>query len=217
MKYTLPKILPGKRALIAGRTGSGKTVGATWLLSRSPGYWLVLDKKHDELLGSIGPHVGLESNYSEAWKTSRVLIVRPETSDPKVLDAWIGNLSENWERVGLYIDELYFVHIQGRAGDGLVGWLTRGRSHKQSFIGLTQRPAWISKFCFSEADYLGEFSLSLQDDRKRMYEFTGKPEMLIDLQPRAWNWYDVSRNRLTRYGPVPFNLQRRFPHNENRS
>ncbi len=208
---TLPRVLPGERVIIAGRTGSGKTIGAVWLLSRSPGCWLVLDRKYDKAFENIGPTVGLNCDYDNLWKENRILIVRPETSDPGELDAWIQRVSERWQHIGLLIDELYYVHTNGRAGDGLVGWLTRGRSRQQSFIGCTQRPAWVSRFCFSESDYIVSYTLNLADDRKRMYEFTGRKDMLQKTRRYKWAWYDVARDKLTRFGKVPFSdLERRF-------
>ncbi len=207
----LPAINPGQRAIVSGKTGSGKTTGAVWLLSRSPGCWLVLDRKYDALLGKLGLHVGLNSDYEKAWKKSRILIVRPETSDPEILDDWIAHISETWNNVGLLVDELYYIHSAGRAGDGLIGWLTRGRSRGQSFIGLTQRPAWISKFCFSEADFIGAYSLNLVEDRKRIFEFTGRDEVMAKLGKHFWQWYDVSNDQLATYAPIPAtNLMSRF-------
>ena len=105
--------------------------------------------------------------------------------------------------VGLCADELYTLHQNGRAGDGLTGWLTRGRELKQSFLGLTQRPAWVSKFILSESDYIGEMSLTLEADRKTMRDIIGSPEALVKLPPREWLWYDMSADRLRKFGPVP--------------
>ncbi len=207
--------MPGERVIIAGRTGSGKTVGSLWLLSRSPGLWIILDRKYDNTFDGVGPVVGLDTNYEKLWEENRVLVVRPETSDPAELDKWIGVISERYQHIGLLVDELYYVHSNGRAGDGLVGWLTRGRSRGQSFIGCTQRPAWISRFCFSESDYIVSYTLNLSDDRKRMYEFTGRKDMLQKTKRHKWSWYDVSEDRLTRFGKVPFSdLSRRFVNDE---
>ena len=204
----LPLIERGKRAIISGRTGSGKTTAAVWLLSRSPGRWIVLDTKRDELLGSIGEVVPMRSRYAN---DERYLIVRPDTFDPEEIDDWIYSLSERSRDIGLFIDELYYLHVNGRAGDGLVGWLTRGRSKGQSFIGCTQRPAWVSRFCFSEADYLAEFSLNLPEDRKRLYEFTGRESSFRKLRAHYWRWYDVQHDKQYVYAPVPLaGLRERF-------
>jgi hypothetical protein len=137
--------------------------------------------------------------------------MRPKTNDPDVLDSWVDDLHEGWRNVGLFVDELYYLHNHGRAGKGLTGWLTRGRSRGQSFIGCTQRPAWVSRFAYSESDYLATFALNLADDRRRIYEFTGRDEVMEKIPAHYWRWYDVARDRLDYYGPVPYaRLVQRF-------
>jgi ABC-type polar amino acid transport system ATPase subunit len=44
----LPVINPGKRCVTVGRTGSGKSTWARWMLKRSPLKWVIIDLKIDE-------------------------------------------------------------------------------------------------------------------------------------------------------------------------
>jgi hypothetical protein len=86
----------------------------------------------------------------------RFTIVNPTSveANPENLDDFIMSLHNGWRNVGLVCDELYTVHKgNGVAGPGLIGWLTRGRELKQSFLGLTQRPVFISKFCFPASSF----------------------------------------------------------------
>ena len=201
-----PKIQPGKRCLVVGRTGSGKTVWGRWMLNRSPGKWIILDMKHDEGFQGKGriitdlPDVNM---LLKLWKKDRWIIIRPKTLDPDLIDQWIEYVHESVENVGLFVDELYYIHTHGQAGRGLIGWLTRGRSRKQSFLGGTQRPAWISKFLFSESDRFSIFSLNLLEDRKRVYEFVGDKIVLQNPPEFCWRWYDISKNKLLTFGKVP--------------
>ena len=50
-----PTVEPGKRAAIAGRTGSGKSVMGCWLLWQSPGQWVILNPKNTAAYDDL-PH-----------------------------------------------------------------------------------------------------------------------------------------------------------------
>jgi hypothetical protein len=204
-----PKILPGKRAAIAGRTGSGKSTLARWLLRRSPNHWLILNPKWTEAYAALPDSVtikGMHMGKIEAsMRDHKFTIVNPlpHQSTPGVMDDFVSLMHHSYTGFGLCVDELYTLHTNGRAGEGLLGLLTRGRELKQSFIGLTQRPAFVSKFVFSESDYIGGMSLALTEDRKRMYENTGREEFKGKMEPHEWLWYDMSADTLRKFGPVP--------------
>lgn len=206
---SFPIIMPGKRALIAGRTGSGKSTLACWLLNRSPGRWLILNPKHTSAYSDLDNSnvvAGIDMrDIEKSMQKYRFTIINPTSreSSPDNMDDFILELHESWGNIGLCCDELYTVHKNGVAGAGLLGWLTRGRELRQSFLGLTQRPAFLSQFLFSESDYISTMSLSLQRDRKRMIEMTDQPLMGDRIPPRHWTWYDVVADDVKFYGPVP--------------
>lgn len=205
----LPRINPGKRAIVAGRTGAGKSSLGTWLLKRSPGHWLILNPKWTKAYDNLPDAKKIEGiklkEIARSLEENRFTIVNPRNSESRhdILDLLILWLHENFTDVGLCIDESYAVHNGGKAGEGLIAWLTRGRELKQSLLALTQRPAWLSKFLFSEAEYICGMSLNLEDDRKRMKEFTGKDQFLLKIPNYKWYWYDVSNDTLQLFGPVP--------------
>lgn len=205
----LPSIKPGQRAIIAGRTGSGKTVLANWLIKRSSQRWVIFNPKHTAGYNAL-PDVkvidGFDARKIEkaVFKSRYVLLnFKPEESEPRFMDACIMWLHNQFDNIGLCVDELYTLHDSGRPLPGLTAWLTRGRERKQSFVGLTQRPVWISRFCFSESDYIGGMALQLLDDRKAMMHCTGRAEYLKKLDSHYWLWYEVVTDGLTLYGPVP--------------
>lgn len=209
----LPKLGRGKRALLSGRTGSGKSTLANWLLRRSPGYWVILNPKHTTAYSQLPDSKvikgldlsAIEKAFNNRREQTRFIIVNPSSAEANkdTMDAFILWLHENYWNVGLCCDELYTLHNNGTAGAGLIGWLTRGRELKQSFLGLTQRPAWLSQFLFSESDYIGAMSLVLEKDRKRMVEMTGQQKFLDNIPPHYWRWYDVAKDMLRYFQPVP--------------
>lgn len=204
-----PKIEPGKRAVVAGRTGSGKSTLAEWLLIQSPGHWLIINPKATAAYDKLPDSKKIEgidlAKITKSMQENRFTIVNPtrQQNNFETLDALIVWLHDGWLNVGLCVDELYAIHQNGRPGEGLIAWLTRGRELKQSFLGLTQRPAWVSKFLMSEADYIGVMALNLKEDRKRMYEITGQELFEISPEPFYWHWYNVSKDSVRSFGPVP--------------
>jgi len=205
-----PRILPGKRAIIAGRTGSGKSTLGKWLLARSPGRWLILNPKWTSAYNSLPDSNVVKSldirKIEKSMMSHHFTIINPgkDEANAESMDYFIETMHDSYSNFGICADELYTLHRgNGTAGDGLIGLLTRGRELKQSFLGMTQRPAFISKFLFSESDYICGMSLALHDDRKRMYENTSRDEFLGQLPPHEWLWYDVTRANLRYFGAVP--------------
>lgn len=205
----LPSIKPGERAILAGRSGSGKSTLACWMLCNSPGHWFILNPKwtkaYDKLPDSIVVKGMDVSKLEREIGRHRFVVINPKQSEatPDNMDAFVQWVHDSFTKVGVCVDELYTLHKNGQAGDGLISYLTRGRELGQSFFGQTQRPAWVSQFLFSESSYIGEMSLNLLKDRKRMEEFIGRPEALEKLQPHWWLWYDTNRDVLRKFQPVP--------------
>lgn len=208
---SLPRINQGERASVAGRSGSGKSTLARWLLTRSPGHWVILNPKHTKAFDLLPDSVTMNGfdlrKFEDNIAKHKFTIINPNPrkgqTSPEYMDAFVDWLHNSYTGIGLCADELYTLHKNGQAGEGLTGWLTRGRELKQSFLGLSQRPAWVSKFIFSESNYIGEMSLAIHDDRKKMYDFIGNPEALVKLPPREWLWYEQDKDALRKFGPVP--------------
>jgi len=141
----------------------------------------------------------------------KFVVVNPLSREatPDTLDDFIMYFHENWKGVALCCDELYSVHKSGRAGQGLISWLTRGRELKQTFLGLTQRPAWLSQFLFSESDWIVGLALNLEKDRERMVEMTCQAAFLRRIPPYHWLSYGVEKEELQYFGPVPLVKKRK--------
>jgi DNA helicase HerA-like ATPase len=74
----------------------------------------------------------------------------------------------------LYIDEAYHIKELGLE-PLLIKFLTQGRSKKISVVVGTQRPAWISKFAFSEPTHVFCGRLTLGADLKKIQDEFGLP------------------------------------------
>lgn len=206
MSDGLPYIPPGERALILGKTGSGKTVIGAWLLSRSPGNWVILNSKYDEFLSKIGPSVEWNvKDVLKGLKKKQVVVAHPTSFEPDELDRTLFELCETRQPVGVFVDELMYLHKgNGRAGPGLMGLLTRGRSRHQSFIGCSQRPAFLSQFCYSESEYFGIANIKLRADWAKIIEFSGNPNAKRLRLNHNWGWINIKEDTLTEYGSVPY-------------
>jgi len=209
MSETDPRIDPGQRAIISGRTGSGKSTLACWLLARSPQHWIIFNPKHTAAYKSLDDSVTFKKFDARAILSNIkrhkfvILNFRGAQAEADFMDAVLYWLHENLKDFGVCVDELYTMHsAAGRAGDGLIGWLTRGRELRQSFLGLTQRPAFISRFLFSESDFIGSMDLVLADDRKRLRDETGSEHFLGRLRDHKWLWYNVPSDDITLFKAV---------------
>jgi hypothetical protein len=156
----------GQRGILVGQTGSGKTQNAIFQL-RHAKQWpvIVFDTKiEDDFLGlpEGNEKIALLESLPEFIKYAGqkkkdmhdYIIVRPginELQDFDVIDNYNLVSYHKFGPAFFYYDELYNWHNRGVAGNGLLAMMTRGRSKGKTMLGSTQRPAWISRFCFTEA------------------------------------------------------------------
>jgi DNA helicase HerA-like ATPase len=199
----LPR-LPGPRDRLAviGRTGSGKTHFANWALSlsnfdRVP--WVIIDYKHDDLIKQLPRLAEIKPDGRDLPKPKHagLYVTHPLPLDSEAVEALLWAV---WKqgRTGVYIDEAHILPDKG----GLQAILTQGRSKNIPAIVLTQRPSWVSRFVFSEADYYSVFHLNDSRDRKTVGAFV--PVDMERILPTRHSWYhDVAANRSYQMRPVP--------------
>ena len=189
------------RLAVIGRTGSGKTQAAAWHLSgkdfdRQP--WVIVNTKGDPLLNQIGRIRGVRHiTINDTPGDEGLYIVSPLPGEGDAIDAFFYRIWEK-QNTGVYIDEGYMIDRT----DGLNALLTQGRSRHIPMIVLSQRPAWISKFVFSEADYIQLFHLQHEGDRKNVAQFVPF-DTKYRLQPYHSYWYNVGANEIVLFSPVP--------------
>lgn len=187
-----------------GRTGSGKTHLSTWLLShaafdRMP--YIILDYKRDQEMLAKLEKADLVTEISinkSPPKKKGLYIVHPRPDEQEAVEKFLWKIWDN-ERIGLYVDE---AHMLGPHNAPFQALLTQGRSKKIPVITVTQKPAWISRFVFSEADFYSVFGFNDIRDQKTVNNFVP-----VDLSKRLdehWShWYDVKRHKIFILAPVP--------------
>lgn len=191
------------RTVIIGRTGSGKTVAAVWHLSKQDfdvRPWVVVDYKGDELINAIegAQYIG----YDEIPEYPGIYILKVLPGEENELSEWFRSVWDH-EGIGIYIDEGYMV---GQRDKWFNACLTQGRSKSIPMIILSQRPLWMSRFAFSEASFIQLFALTDDDDLKVVRRFIkgdNKRDLTSELKPfQSW-YYDVGKNSLVKFAPVP--------------
>lgn len=183
-----------------GRTGSGKTAMALFLLARAnfnekPYY--VVDFKGDNHIAELDR--AKEIGTRELPAQPGLYVLRPLPHEQEQVEAWLWKVY-NRENAGLYFDEAYMVPDDG----AFPALLTQGRSKHINSIIITQRPAWISRFVFSEANQFASFHLNDADDRKKLWRFLPQDKIIRKRLPDYHSiWYDVDRNALVPLSPCP--------------
>lgn len=192
---------PTDRLAVIGRTGSGKTQAAAWHLSgkdfkAQP--WVIMNTKGDPLLNEIGDIEGVQNiTINDTPGDGGLYIVSPLPGQGEEIDNFFRRIWEK-QNTGVYIDEGYMIDRT----DSMNALLTQGRSRHIPMIILSQRPAWISKFVFSEADYVQLFHLQNIDDRKNVAKFV-PVDPSWRLQQYHSYWYNVGANEIVTFAPVP--------------
>jgi len=205
------------RIAILGRTGSGKTQAAVWLLSRQNFFrtpYVVLNFKGDELIDSIPGAEHVELGYVP--KHGGIYIVHPLPAATEEMQAYLWKL---WERqnVGIFVDEGYMLSDDA----AFQALLTQGRSRRIPMMVLSQRPSWITRFAFTEAQFVQLFSLTDRRDLKTVAQFVSYDGIEeLSLPEYHSLYFDVARNRSWILKPVPSEdkilgaIERRFQEHE---
>ena len=190
-----------QRLTVIGKTGSGKTQGSAWQLSGrsyTSKPWLVFDFKYDDLLGQI-PGTKEHAIGAKLPKKPGIYLVHPKPGDDEQVEELLWKIWER-ENIGIYIDEGYMIDLRSPAFQAI---LTQGRSKKIPMIMLTQRPAWVTRFAFSEADFIQFYSLTDTRDIKTVKQFMPLPiEQRLPELYYSW-WWDNARNYKAVLQPAP--------------
>ncbi len=205
MTYTFRPPSDEDRVSVIGSTGEGKTQFSVWLLSvshfnRMP--YIIVDYKREPLIAQIDRVK--EIGYKELPTRPGLYVIRPEHDENDQVENFLGRIYARGN-TGLYFDEAYMLPNSGPHGNGYFrAILTQGRSKKIPSIILTQRPAHILGFAFSEAQHRAVFYLNHPRDRKTIAEYFPSGVVLKNSLPKyhCW-WYSSGERTAIPMRPVP--------------
>lgn len=197
-------ILPNdtQRLALFGRTGSGKTQASVWHLSqrrfdRMP--WVVFNSKDDPMINDLPGTFDIDLS-DRAPKSPGIYVCRDALASKEDKEQLDGFLQRCWarENIGLYFDE---------ASDATgLPWFRRclrqGRSRHVPMICVTQRPRWLDRYVWSEADFFQGFKVHLFDDKQTADQMV--PGYARAKLPEFHSvWHDVKRGMSILLAPVP--------------
>lgn len=170
-QHAIP-IKSNERVSLVGMTSSGKTYFARAFLAHSPRL-IVVDPK-----GTQYNHLWDTVPYSEnSIKTLQEIDKNGEYTGRARIRITAPISRKEWEyyfaiiyglrNITVYIDELYGV-TPPVAGEWLQALYTRGRELGIGVWAAMQRPVFVPKFVFSEAEWKVMFRLELDDDKEFM-------------------------------------------------
>jgi len=196
-----------ERILIVGRTGSGKTVFALFVLSQADfdlKPWIVIDFKGDSNLNSIqgAEYISLSNPLP---KHPGIYILRPRIDQKGEVENLLWKIWET-ENIGVFVDEGYMLGQGASFSPAFRAILTQGRSKNIGVILNSQRPVWLDMFAKTETNKIAMFHLNSANDRKTMAEMIGS-KSAVDVHERLDKYhsiyYDIDTDTVIELGPAP--------------
>jgi len=190
-----------ERAVVMGRTGSGKTVFMTWLLSHASideRPWIMIDHKNDGYLSKL-PR-SREIRLGELPKYPGIYIVKPSFKDDERVDEYLHEILQRGN-IGIFTDEGASIPQREPKFTGLKAIFAQGRSKRVPILFATQRPSFINRSVFSEGDFYACFHLQHGGDRDRAREFM-PAQVENRLDEYCAHWYDVKSDAYYIVRPV---------------
>lgn len=160
--------------------------------------WIIFDFKIDETLAAIPKTEEIAVN-AKVPKHPGIYMVHPIPGEEEATEALLWRIWAK-ERTGVFVDEGYMIP---KASPAFQAILTQGRSKSIPVITLTQRPVLVTRFAFSEADFIQTFQLTDGRDKKTVREFMPLPiDRDLPAPYHSW-WWDNARNYKAILQPVP--------------
>jgi hypothetical protein len=210
----------GERGLLVGQTGSGKSQNAIFQLKNAPVYPVIIfdtkiedsffglpeDDETMDLIESVGDLKALAKKSPQHW--ADYILVRPngnELFDRDILNEYCLTVYNKFGSCTIYFDEMYNWHANALPLPNFVGLLTRGRSRGKTVLMGAQRPAWISRFCFTESQKF--YIHQLIDKRDRQSLDSMIPNFSAMPLPPKFHFYHFNvaeHQEPVLYKPVPY-------------
>ena len=187
-----------ERTVVVGMTGSGKTQGASFLLSRmnyAEMPWVVFDFKREAMFEEMAlfPLTSLQ-----APRDPGIYIDRTGPGDLENIETLMLDIHARGD-CGMLIDEgMELGH--SRAFRTV---LTQGRSLRIPIITCSQRPAHVTLSVFTEANFFMVYDLTHPDDEKLIAGYLKRKKPPPPLPRYHFYWYEVVEKTLLQMRPVP--------------
>lgn len=197
-------ILPGAadRTIVIGGTGTGKTIGGAWLLSKQrfdKRPWVAIDFKDEVLWDMVGDPPMRKLALGAMPKKTGLFRMHVDPGQEDELEDWLWDI---WRRgnCGIFVDE---VGLIDRNSDAMKAILRQGRSKLLPVIACTQRPVDICREFYSESQYKMIFKLDDIRDYKTVQMFTGGFNVEKKLPPYWSHWVDTKQGAHWELKPTP--------------
>jgi hypothetical protein len=210
-----------QRVTLVGKTGSGKTYAARFLL-KDKTRLVVIDPKN-ELDRDEWNLVSYSQERARQLRNGRDIRIHVAPRDDNAQDFdWesyyrlVYEASSPKHPVTIYTDEVYGILPRGSAvnpGYWLTAVYTRGRSRHLSAWAATQRPRRIPLYMITEADWLAVYYLRAPIDRQYVAEILGDKRIEEEIPDEYGFWLQYARWRR----PVYYRTIQGAPSNGNRS
>jgi hypothetical protein len=194
--------LPGAadRTVVIGKTGSGKTTFAAWLLSKQrfdKRPWVILEFKYEELWERVGRSTIRKIGLNDMPGKRGLYRLPVDPGQEDALEDWLWKIRKRGN-VGIFCDEV--AHAQGNAYKAI---LRQGRALRIPVISCTQRPVNVHREIFSESSFISIFKMNDKRDYKIIAEFAGDFPIDRTLPPRWSYWIDKDNDKCLTLQPVP--------------
>jgi hypothetical protein len=208
---------PNDRGALIGKTGSGKTTLARFLVEDPRKPWSVSwNPKNSDAIKEWTNQTEVSSLRALMDSDDQRLIYTPDPFHAE--DEYTQTEFFTWiyerKNTRLYIDEATQIKYGGtRIPRFLNAVLNRGRERGISTLTATQRPASIPMNVLSESEHFYIFKVLLPQDRARIEAVTGLTvEDQVSLEDFEFFYFNVSRGLLPR--KIKLNLRGARGHSE---
>lgn len=178
----------GDHVLLLGTTGTGKTHMALTLAEFREYAIFLATKRRDPLVAELESkgwtiQRDLKLEYIDSKPRHGHIVYWPPLNEKLPLKeqnvkqaADLREAIQYVERHGkwaLVVDEYVWVDGKLKLRDEMETLLFRGRTAKTSVIACAQRPAWISRFVYSQSDHIFFWRTNDHEDLKRLGDISG--------------------------------------------